>query len=1196
MSLFGGKFEKSIDRCNGLQYHRGMTTRLTSKQTHLLQVINELILKNNGLSPTIKELTESSSGSHARSIRRQLDQLVEADMIKRDKGAWRSISLTDMGRTELSLPPLQFTQWSKDQNALILKLHEMDPVLAEWYKSGLYALEQTQNPKRFALCSHALREMIRQFQGTDQEDRKAVLDSLETDGKPREQGDIRKTMLSRTFDPQGQMGLSEDLNAIYGDLSAIAHAGKEVDEPAFLSRVSALEKLLLNYLFLRQPEAYRMIDEVVENGAKSANPEHVRMLIGRNADSRQYFFKTIGPEWFDWLAGNHFLKNEFNVAHYFVRIAVEESEKVMDWIDGNFHFASTSAYLAGLYLDAARNMPIEIGERLVKKFVQQHWGLHLKRSLLGHATVDYLGHLITNGAFKETRSLLQEILTVYQDEPRDDLTYQIVGTHFTIEKYNLSLAMQKLDSIPAEHLYPVLKALFQKIAEFQALDNAGGYDRSAIWCSRVGQGHDDLGYSKSVQIVVNHSIKLTTKFLDHLRDTDRSSMPAVIDCLFKSGKDAPLVRRVMYYIGRSYFEDMGSVLSAQIIDGIGGDDQYYEYRILVREKFNSLSPDVQYHFLKRVKDGPKLKKDDDQAWYWKLQHLVLIRDSLNEEDRSLYERQKARLKITNDDALEVETGVVTSWTGPNEPQEMRDMGAHTVQEVIKFLFNWEQPSDRYSGASVEGLARRLSVDIAERPAGWSAALIDAKDPSFQRAYLSGIFSGLEGALKKDMGFRWEPIIDFAGWLTSKANDGTLDDFPTEVDSDFATSWEGVFKSLAHLLTAGLHHEKLSPPKKMEKKMWNIVMFLASQSDPSRETEAEFMPSHGGYHSISINTVRGEGLHALFALIFWRDRSLSPAEKKRTRLLPVHKKFLINLLNNKTICTGTTWFVFGRYFPWLWVFDGKWALSLLPIIFEIEDDELFMAAWEGFLLSNVFLELVPHMKPAYRRAIGALFTGKKKSSTEELTARLASHLALIFFAGKDSELFEQFMQSGSTKSQRAEVISMIGRSQILHRENKAKPIDSKLAKQFWMDRISVAEPVEMIEFGWWASDEFFDRDFLLDALLETVTATNGAIDNSYDVIRILSKLSAEDPYRCGRILEKMVSVKQEHINNGTALFLHSDKDLIKTVIVALQSSPSPVCNKIADRIIDHLMKRGFSEYRELVLNERIEDSGRAAASA
>lgn len=1172
-----------------------MTTRLTSKQTHLLQVINELILKNDGLSPTIKELTEKSSSSHARSIRRQLDQLVEAGMIKRDKGAWRGISLTDLGRKELSLPPLQFTKWSKDQNALRLKLHEMDPVLAEWYESGLYALEQTQNSKRFALCSHALREMIRRFQGTDQEDRKAALDSLEASEKPREQDDIRKTRLSRTFDPQGQMGLSEDLNAIYGDLSAIAHAGKEVDEPAFLSRVSALEKLLLNYLFLRQPEAYQMIDEVVEKGVQSATPDHVRMLIGRNADSRQYFFKTIGPEWFDWLLNNGFLKNEVNIARYFVRVAADQPEKVMDWIEENFHITPDLAYFASQYLDAASSMPINTGRRLMKKLVEQHWGKYLRKSLLGHSVVDHLGYLITNESFEEARSFLQEILTVQQDEPKDDSSYQIIRTHFMIEKYNLSLAMQKLDLILAANLYPVIKALLQKIAEFQSLDNAGGYDKSEIWCSRVGEGNDELGYVKSVQIVTNHCIQLLKKLLDHLQRTNRSTIPDVIDRLFESGKGAPLVRRAVFYVGCSYFEDMRSLLSALIIDGIGRDDQYYEYRMLVKEKFNVLSPDVQYQFLKKVKAGPELKRDDDKDWYWKLQHLALIRDSLNEADRLLYERQKARLNITNDDVLEIETGVVTSWSGPNEPQEMRDMGARPVQEVIQYLFNWKQPSDQYHGASVEGLARRLSVDITERPGDWSAALTDSKNSSFQTAYLRSIFSGLESALKKNVGFQWEPVIDFAEWIISKAREATLDDFSSEVDSDFPTNWEGVFKSLASLLTTGLHHETFSPPKKLEKRMWGIVTFLASQSDPSRKTEAEFMSSHGGYHSISINTVRGEGLHALFALIFWRDRHSSPAEKKRARLLPQHKSFLMDILKDNTIRTGTTWFVFGRYFPWLWVFDPKWALSLLSTIFEDTDDELFMAAWEGFLLNNVFLELVPHMKPAYTRAIGALFTGKKKSSTVELTGRLASHLALIFFAGKDSELFDLFMQSSSTKSQRAEVISMIGRSQILHRETKAKPIDSKLAKQFWMDRISLAEPVEMIEFGWWASDEFFDRDFLLDALLETVTATNGAIDNSYDVIRILSKLSAEDPYRCGLILEKMVSVKQDHINNGTALFLHSDKDLIKIVIVALQSSPSPVCNKIADRIIDHLMKRGFSEYRELVLNERIEDSGRAASA-
>jgi hypothetical protein len=159
--------------------------------------------------------------------------------------------------------------------------------------------------------------------------------------------------------------------------------------------------------------------------------------------------------------------------------------------------------------------------------------------------------------------------------------------------------------------------------------------------------------------------------------------------------------------------------------------------------------------------------------------------------------------------------------------------------------------------------------------------------------------------------------------------------------------------------------------------------------------------------------------------------------------------------------------------------------------------------------------------------------------------------------------------------RGQAVSFGGRSYISNEMASGNIVPAvKRLQKFWEWRVLDTNAVEELrEFGWWSTDSKFPPKWLLKQLIATLKKTDGVIDADFKVIETLSTLAPSYPRLASEALFIMVKGQGK-----TGFFLHGHRDEISRIIMAGYQSNN---RDWADKIVDHLTKLGFEDYRNLV---------------
>jgi hypothetical protein len=1155
-----------------------MRDGITKRQFETLEIIRSF-LDSQGSSPTFKELREGLGISSDQAVFELLERLKTKGYIRSFKKA-RSIFLTDKANVVLGIIiPKQRASAQQgipqrspielgNRKILLEKLIRVDPLLGRIYLGGLMVWEDKGNPDRIALSAHSFRELIIHLSDKG----RGLIKKEEEVRMKKEEIKVRARQLERFIDPMGgTQTLTSGKHTTYDTFDKkfcddgfmpISHHRKLIELKEYEKLIGELEEFLLRFILLTQPEIYLKIDATIKQVPEKVNPDELRLLIGTSFESYHYFYKKAGNLWLGYLNRNQFLLPNWAVGDYLARIASEKPKEVMDIIV-KYRVDPANRELKNTFTIAAANMDPTEGSRIVDKINRERW-LVLDQnqfSLLGHYVGDLLKHLIVGKQYDVALSLASSLLEIFKREGT-------TGARSGIDSYQFSEAIKNIGTIPQDIIFPFIEMLVMKLSKLCEIEHI---HVSAIENHPQNYNFDDLG-----TLLVNAVRDLVQAHIDFLQNKKKRGIRNKILKLLGPQDVCPTIKRLRFYFYRLYPQIFLEDIKLEISGSFNDLNVWHEYFVLIRDTFGILDRGTQQKFFQMIQEGPKKNKEYNEVHlrYWKAERIRMVEQYLSPREKIKY-KNLLEISLRDPDFLAPHY----SWSGPNSPQKEETLAAMDINDLCEYLISWQPPKDDFGPIpSRFGLGLELSKIVKKSPQKFIANINKFTDTRIHPTYLKYLFHGFSNALKSGEVLDWSLVIPLMFKLIEKMKTEQLPVFEPSEDDE---GWDSATMSIISLLTSLLaqnHNEYLECQKD---KIWFIIETLSKHPDPTPAHEKEYGGDNMDPFTMSINTVRGEAFHALFTYMIWCNRLNIRKIRSGKLFVPdevkqLAEKHLIASVDPSVAVRS----VYGKYLPWLILYDRDWASQIVKDILPEKDRAMRYAAWETYLANTIYRKVYSFMRPYYELAIDELAVPvPQRKYWADMLEGLAGHImiGLVFNVDKTKEpLYRRYFSKANGK-QRGVAISFAGRDVVLGDkpgDKKTTFPDIKKMQRFWEWRLKESVNVEELkEFGWWAKENFFDNQWLLKSLLQTVKITRGIIEGEHWVVKALSKLSREYPLLCAEILNIIIRTPDPQ-----TYLISAYKREIKNILTNVFGEGDRSAEEIGDQVVDFLTKMGLEELR------------------
>ncbi|MFA5184682.1 MAG: hypothetical protein WC456_04125 [Patescibacteria group bacterium] len=1167
---------------------------LTKKQRSALYSIQKII-DQSGVSPTYKELGVELGTKSDISITRLLNKLEETGYIEREKNKARAIRITDKAYKEcpeLNLEKYKesardnFTQTSKGeltirQKELLKKLSKFNSKFVNIYSGALYIISEKKSTDWIAQSAHSFREIFMIMAN----EAKTLLSDQQA-----KREDAFPTSLGNYNDPTGGVTDLKDLtretiydewNRFHRKFVEIAHHKIDISPDAYLSLVSEYEEFLMKYAFAHQASIYGLIDEEVKMGPAKAKSEDIRRLITRNLSAVRYFYNNIDAKWLEFVFNNGFLFPLQMSGEYLVKVACEVPEEVMEIIknyESKYTIISENRYYRNYFIEATLNMPSKIATELVDIIIKGRWskGKGRESDFWPSDMVKLLKKYLIDKEFDSILKLMDDLLDVKLEKANSISLRDITAD---IDKYYYQEIVEIIHSIPAEKLSPFLALIINKLRRasellYGELSGNNSKDSSYIWFHFIHE-NARLNAADVCEILIIHIKKLLVKYFEFLTKKELASDELVRESekLLGTEKNYYAFQMIKIFLYRKFSSVFKDKIQWTIIEKFDIYELNEEYDYLVSENFNVIDEPFKKKYFELVESGPKDENDKDYIRRWKIGKYALVSKHLDANNRKRY---KDLLNGDKEPEVLHKGFSVTSWVGPTTPKKEQELEQMTIDELVEFFISWVPKGDRHDDSRL-GLAREFSKLIVKKPEYFSANAQKFINPDIWPVYIHEYFMGLREAVKdKTKKINWEEVIKLIHSLVLKSKEGKLLNVDFTEDG-FNLDWDPVFQYAAALIEDGLNTDAIQLEDR--ERVWEIISYICENKEPTLEYEKEYGGENMDLFSLSINTARGVAFNALFAYIFWTDRNLKLKENKLSRIVNEAKIVLENHLSKDVEPGNVIFSVYGRFFPWLYLYDKEWIQDKINIIFPLNEKERRHAAWDTYLLNGIFDEVFKGLEEQYKKAISELPQKlPEKRSRLDSNERLVAHM-MIAYVYKIIELKDQLFQDLFLKLNdelKGEAVSFAGRSYIMEGQKKKDKPDMKRLKKFWEWRLEQSSSIKELEnFGWWIKANVFDNEWMLKMLIDTLVKTNGFIDADFHVLKTLGELVDIHSKLVAKAL--LAFVKSRHGAYGPVGY---DRGDVKKIVTHLIDVKDEEVKADVDDIIDQLLRLGHTEYLEL----------------
>lgn len=468
--------------------------------------------------------------------------------------------------------------------------------------------------------------------------------------------------------------------------------------------------------------------------------------------------------------------------------------------------------------------------------------------------------------------------------------------------------------------------------------------------------------------------------------------------------------------------------------------------------------------------------------------------------------------------------------------------------------------------------------MAERADAFAAAAGDFRGADL--TYVRALVDGLSVAVKERREFTWPPVLDLCGWVVEqpRGEESAVDDHQSD------PHWGWARKAVAGLLSRGFAEGNSELPLELRDTVWSLLTALAEDPDPTPEREARSGSDDLDPATLSINTTRGEALHAVVRYMLWVERARPEGRFEGTQSIPEVIALLDRHLDPQTDPSRAVRSVYGQWFPQFARIDKDWAARLAPRVFPLSTNEaaLFAAAWDAYIVFNrPYTDVLPLLRNAYATAIERLNAGiGGRSLAGDPRKRLGEHLVTFRIRGEmreDDDLFLTFWARAEADL-RSEVLTSTGWSL-----EKVDSLHSDVASRLratW-EGIFAGEPDDdpaLAGFGAWLGIRALAGDWLLEQALAVLNRSIH-LEPDFVVYEALSRLAPNHPGMAIDVLRRMISTESEDWS------VHGSRAEVRQAIEAALTADDPATQQRAREVVDLLAARGMTTFRELLQRDR-----------
>lgn len=909
-------------------------------------------------------------------------------------------------------------------------------------------------------------------------------------------------------------------------------------------------------------------------------------LLGINHDARQYFFSKASEVWFEWLWKNGFLDSIKQKADdvirysyrmpelgYLERVVEKIPEKIVDFmLDVKISKETFNPEVVDRFLRICGSLSVDQLARIVPKIHQENW-VRLMDQFNGYG-FEYRALLEKVAEAKDEESLLllaESVLSVRPKEKMEQLYSRFLNSPFYFTNlYELGV-FEYLSEISDKNRERALKIASHTLGQVIALgrkekDKVFGFAESYPLYDvdffkhelRSGGGswsRDDVkDLAATNKILIERLLKdacgqedqvreVVKKYVDSLPDSRtvwrfRLFVWSLCPLVFKKELESAFFR--VFEIENPFDVAGGAEYCRALISG-----------------FQAMSEQSKRHFVAQV--FQKFGSGDEVRFGSRI--IRSIKDQLTKP-----EIDEARKKFENFDIPydpspmigEVRGGTVV----PKVPDESEQDWAGAIPKILEnlksawspgVLVEYHPEADFLAPVNAEGVGNRLQAEIKKRLKEYAEAAEsffnrDALDAHYTYSYLQGMRDALKENADIAKAVDWKPLIKLA---VAIKNSGEQDPFEKgsrdRANYGWLANWTSVHMSLTDVLKE-LIDEESGPLIEFEanrEPLLTVFDYLLSYPDPVPSDEVNDTaksrmksPSDEDYKvsdplTIAINSVRGRAFQAFLQFVYQDTKGVEE------KVLPDDVKVLYEKIL-KQENTQAMMFMFGHYLYFFFYRDKEWIKGLLVQIFSPDPAKytLYVAAWEGYLSTNLFKELFESLQSEYERAIQLSPDSypKGRHYRSDLDEALAGHIALAYIHHDDfnleTSLFKDFWSKHIAKRHGA-FISFTGRH-VITRGGKEKwyidnktTIDEKLKKLWDWILIHCDEEEALREFGYWMTtkSDIFDATWLAERIDQTLKKTKGDVDWELGLTDSLLDLAKAAPKTTLSILRRYLVESQ-----------------------------------------------------------------------
>ena len=650
-----------------------------------------------------------------------------------------------------------------------------------------------------------------------------------------------------------------------------------------------------------------------------------------------------------------------------------------------------------------------------------------------------------------------------------------------------------------------------------ASDNLGRYDgafgRPAI--EPHGQNYRDDVSDALIDAIRDASVQLVDA---------GETLEAVVELLGR--REPPMFSRMILHLAaEKHARDPELAAELAVCEEHFLDERLmHEYSRLLGLVYPILDDDKRDRVMKWISDGPPFDDsfagDDEERriWtiYWQRRRLAWIHPHLDEGWKEQYAQIVDEIGVPeNPDFM----SYTTTWMGPRSPMDAGELGSRSAEEIARYVKSW-QPSGDPMSPDLEGLTRTLEAVVAEAPAKFLKARQAFLEGPVR--YVGAVLRGLSQAVRDDVAIDWSTTIELMSWLSARQSD----------DSELRWARQDCIR----LLEEGLKGDLVDI--RLRKIVWSIIDTIADDKDPSPEDDSK--PA-SDLAPRSINTVRGNALHAVVTYSLWVYRSVMGTSEAKLgafgmRMIPEVRTRLERHLDPAIDPSPAIRSVYGQWFPYLVLLDDAWAGQHVASIFPDNQPELRDAAWETYLrFCRVYNRPFELLRSQYREAVDRVDEtgGHDPSTRETIGGFLGEHLVilagrgLVAWSDQDALLKRFFERAKPDDVRRA--IWLIGRDLSKHENEVSDEALGRfqrladellgLLKKHGRERMD-----HLSRLGWWIASGRFDPGWTLDRL-QRLLELAGAVEPSFQVMDCLVEISKSNPTDAFKVLRTWLNTNK-----------------------------------------------------------------------